>query len=79
MPLTKNIIQEIVSQTIREEVNPQLKEINQKIDNLTNIVTDFAGDYKNLKEDHDVLSGHVSDHSDRLEKLEVSVFGSSSM
>jgi hypothetical protein len=90
MPLTKQIIQEIVRESIKAETGPKFDTINSrfeqvdarfdsletKIDNLTNLVVDFAGNMKNLQEDHDVLCGQVANRTDRLEKVELKVFGS---
>jgi chromosome segregation ATPase len=104
MPLTKQIIQEAIRESIKTEVGPKFEAVNSrfkeldarfeqvdarfeqvdarfdsletKIDNLTNLVVEFAGNMKNLQEDHDVLSGQVANRTDRLEKVELKVFGS---
>lgn len=80
MPLTQLIIKKIVKDQIVEELKPvwqELRSINRKIDRLTDIVLDFAGQVRKFDEEQTLLSDHVSGLTDRVEKLEGKVFGPS--
>jgi uncharacterized coiled-coil DUF342 family protein len=68
----------------REEIAPLEKkmeerfdQMSKKIDFLTDTVVDLAGQFKNFGEELTVLGGQMSDRTDRIEKLEKVVFGSS--
>lgn len=76
MPLTKQIIQTVVRDEIRAELEPlnlKIDTLADKVDNLTNIVTDFAGSVKKFDEEQVLLSARVSDTIERVEKLEFAV------
>jgi septal ring factor EnvC (AmiA/AmiB activator) len=90
MPLTQQIIKDIVKQEVKSEltevkadiksiyqrfdgVDQKFESINQKIDKLTEIVVDFAGQVKKFDEEQTVLSGQVSNITDRVEKLELAI------
>ena len=49
--------------------------LEQKVDTVITQLTDIAGAFKKFDEEQTVLSGQMSDRTDRIEKLEVSVFG----
>ena len=49
--------------------------LEQKVDTVITHLTDIAGQFKKFDEEQTVLSGQMSDRTDRIEKLEVSVFG----
>jgi len=53
----------------------ELTSVNNKIDKLTDIVVDFAGQMRTNEEERIVMSGRLSNTVDRVEKLEVVVFG----
>jgi len=42
---------------------------------LYELVDGLAGDFKKFDEEQTIISGHQSNHSDRIEKLEKKVFG----
>jgi hypothetical protein len=39
------------------------------------LIDSVMGDFKKFNEEQDMLSGRMSDHSDRIEKLEEKAFG----
>lgn len=77
--MTKQIIIEAVRDVVKEEVKPIKEELSQvktrlsklenKVDFLTDTVIDFAGSVKKFDEEQTILSSHVSDHTNQLEKL----------
>lgn len=76
MPLTKQIIQTVVRDEIRAELEPlnlKIDTLADKVDNLTNIFIDFAGSVKKFDEEQVLLSARVSDTIERVEKLEFAV------
>ena len=85
MQLTKQIIDEVVQKSIKAEFIPLKQRLNEmdskidtlgeKIDKLTDIVTDFAGSVKKFDEEQTVLSGQMINRTDRIEKLEIGMFG----
>jgi chromosome segregation ATPase len=56
---------------LEESTNQRFDGLTQKIDKLTEVVIDFAGQMKKFDEEQTVLSGHVSNLTDRVEKLEL--------
>ena len=62
-----------------DKVENRLEVVENKVDKLNTTVTDFAGQVKKFDEEQTVLSDHVSNRTDRIEKLEVSVFGTTSV
>lgn len=73
--LTRQIIRDVV----KEEIGSALKPLEQKVDTVINQLTDIAGQFKKFDEEQTVLSGQMSDRTDRIEKLETAVFGSASV
>jgi|SRR3989344_557046 len=49
--------------------------LDQKVDTVITQLTDIAGQFKKFDEEQVVLSGQMSDRTDRIEKLEVAAFG----
>jgi predicted nucleic acid-binding Zn-ribbon protein len=85
MNAAAKVIEEIVKKQVHLEITPvrddikdlktELVSVNKKIDKLTDIVTDFAGQMRANEEERIVISGRLSNTVDRVEKLEVAVFG----
>ena len=85
MPLTKQIIIDAVRGVVKEElkpVNARLFEVENKLDKLeskfdimSNTLTDFAGQVKKFDEEQTVMSGQLSNRTDRIENIEIKVFG----
>jgi len=76
--LTRQIIKDIVSEEVKSstnEIKGELKSLEQKVDTVITQLTDIAGQFKKFEEEQTVLSGQVSDRTDRIEKLEVATFG----
>lgn len=59
----------------KEDFVEFVKKTEKRFDKLYTLVDGFAGDYKKINEEQDLLSGRVSNHSDRLEKVEEKIFG----
>jgi len=77
------ITRQIIRDVVKEEIGSALKPLEQKFDNLEQKIdtvitqiTDIAGQFKKFDEEQTVLSGQMSDRTDRIEKLETAVFGS---
>ena len=49
--------------------------LEQKVDTVITQLTDIAGQFKKFDEEQTVLSGQMSDRTDRIEKLEIATFG----
>ena len=63
---------------VRNEVKNLDQKVNgldQKIDTVITQLSDIAGQFKKFDEEQTVLSGQMSNRTDRIVKLEVSVFG----
>jgi len=76
--LTRQIIKDIVSEEVKSstnEIKGELKSLEQKVDTVITQLTDIAGQFKKFDEEQTVLSGQMSDRTDRIEKLEVATFG----
>lgn len=81
MPLTKQIIKEVVREEVKSEFVPVIEKVDNlaqkvdilsnKVDKLTDVVIDLAGQSRKFDEEQTVLSGQVSNLSDRVEKLEL--------
>ena len=76
------ITRQIIRDVVKEEIGSALKPLEQKFDNLEQKIdtvitqiTDIAGQFKKFDEEQTVLSGQMSDRTDRIEKLEVATFG----
>ena len=88
--LTRQIIKDVVSEEVqsattvlqseisgvKSEVKTLEKKMDIKLDGVIEQLTDIAGQFKKFDEEQTVLSGQVSDRTDRIEKLETVVFGS---
>lgn len=80
MQLTRQIIKNAIKEEVRDalvltnnkidalarETSEKFEKINTKIDKLTEIVVDFAGQVKKFDEEQVVMSGRLSDTVDRL-------------
>lgn len=76
--LTRQIIKDIVSEEVgsaTNEIRGDVKKLDQKIDTVIAQLTDIAGQFKKFDEEQTVLSGQMSNRTDRIEKLEVATFG----
>lgn len=76
--LTRQIIKDVVSEEVRtatDEIREDVKKLDQKVDTVIAQLTDIAGQFKKFDEEQTVLSGQMSDRTDRIEKLEVATFG----
>ena len=77
--LTRQIIKDVVSEEVRSatsEIKGEIKNLESKIDTAITQLTDIAGQFNKFDEEQTVLSGQMSDRTDRIEKLEVATFGS---
>jgi hypothetical protein len=54
-------------------VNQRFDVVNTKLDKVMEIVVDFAGQVKKFDEEQTVLSDHVSNLTDRVEKIELAI------
>ena len=83
--LTRQIIRDVVKEEIGSALKPleqrfdgleqKINGLDQKVDTVITQLTDIAGQFKKFDEEQTVLSGQVSDRTDRIEKLEVATFG----
>ncbi len=76
--LTRQIIRDVVKEEIGTALKPleqRFDGLEQKVDTVITQLTDLAGQFKKFDEEQTVLSGQMSNRTDRIEKLEVSVFG----
>ena len=83
--LTSQIIRELVKEEIGSALKPLEQKIDsleqrfdgleQKVDTVITQLTDIAGQFKKFDEEQTVLSGQMSNRTDRIEKLEVAAFG----
>jgi hypothetical protein len=62
-----------LEQATNQKIGDLAKTTGDKLDHLTNLVVDLAGKFKKFDEEETVLSGQVSDITDRVEKLELAV------
>jgi predicted nuclease with TOPRIM domain len=53
----------------------KVDKLETKVTKLDETVTDLAGQFKKFDEEQTVLSDHSAKHTDRIENLEMSVFG----
>ena len=84
--LTRQIIRGVVKEEIGSALKPLEQKVDgleqrfdglgQKVDTVITQLTDIAGQFKKFDEEQTVLSGQMSDRTDRIEKLEVATFGS---
>lgn len=93
MPLTKQIIEKVVSKTVKSaltdtntrldqletKMDKKFTEIGKKIDNLNSTVINFAGQVKTFDEEQTFLSHRSSVHSKQIERLQKKVFGAVQM
>jgi len=68
--LTKSDIDELKIELVPEIVDQVKKALDEKLDKLYTIVDGFAGEVKTYREQQELNSKTLSDHTDRLEKLE---------
>lgn len=76
--LTRQIIKDVVSEEIKNEikgVNQKIDKLDKKMDVVITQLTDIAGQFRKFDEEQIVLSGQMSDRTDRIEQLEITVFG----
>jgi len=61
--------------TLEKKMDQKFDNLELKVDTVITQLTDIAGQFKKFDEEQTVLSGQVSDRTDRIEKLEVATFG----
>jgi len=67
----------VLVKTDLAEVKTGLSALERKVDTLNSTVIDFAGKMLKFDQEQAFLSGHMANRTDRIEKLETKVFGSS--
>lgn len=67
----------IETQTLQGDLEDYDQKSEKRYDKAITHLVDIAGKFKKFDEEQTILSDKVSDHSDRIEKLEGSVFKSS--
>lgn len=60
-----------------DSLDQKFDNMDQKINTVITQLTDIAGQFKKFDEEQVVLSGQMSNRTDRIEKLEVAAFGTS--
>jgi DNA anti-recombination protein RmuC len=60
-----------LEQATNQNIDDLAKNTGGKLDHLTTLVVDLAGQFRKFDEEQTVLSGQVSDVTDRVEKLEL--------
>lgn len=87
--LTRQIIKAVVSEEVksstsvlqseisevRNEIKTLEKKFDKKFDTVIEQLTDIAGKFNKFDEEQTILSGQMSNCTDRIEKLEVATFG----
>ena len=76
--ITRQIIRDVVKEEIHSALEPleqRFDGLEQKVDTVITQLTDIAGQFKKFDEEQTVLSGQMSDRTDRIEKLEIATFG----
>ncbi|KKU56083.1 hypothetical protein A3H89_05280 [Candidatus Amesbacteria bacterium RIFCSPLOWO2_02_FULL_48_11] len=58
-----------------DSLDQKANSIDQKVDTVVTQLTDIASQFKKFDEEQTVLSGQMSNRTDRIEKLEVAVLG----
>lgn len=72
--LTKSDIDWLKSELVPEIVKQVTTALNVKLDRIYTLVDGFAGEVKTYRETQELNSGKLSNHNDRIEKLEKTVF-----
>ncbi|TSC83690.1 MAG: hypothetical protein G01um101416_1185 [Microgenomates group bacterium Gr01-1014_16] len=78
MTLTGQIIRTIIKEEIKsaqEENQAEFVKINKKLDKIGNTIDSFAGQVRNFDTEQVLQGGRLSSNTDRIEKLELDVFG----
>ena len=60
-----------------DEVGKRFDDMDKKLDKMMEHVVDIAGQFKKFDEERAVIAHRQSDHSDRIEKLEATVYKTS--
>lgn len=63
--------------TLEKKMEQKFDNMDQQINTVITQLTDIAGQFKKFDEEQTVLSGQMSNRTDRIEKLEVAAFGTS--
>lgn len=61
--------------TLEKKMDHKFDNLDQKVNTVITQLTDIAGQFKKFDEEQVVLSGQMSDRTDRIEKLEIATFG----
>lgn len=61
--------------TLEKKMDQKFDNMDQKINTVITQLTDIAGQFKKFDDEQVVLSGQMSDRTDRIEKLEIATFG----
>lgn len=62
-----------------KELQENVAKLNGKMGKFYDLIDGVMGDFKKFGEEQDILSYRVSDHTDKLEKLEEKVFGNATV
>ncbi|MBI5358114.1 hypothetical protein HZB69_00585 [Candidatus Amesbacteria bacterium] len=57
------------------EMQSDISKLKITMDRFYNLIDGIMGDFKKFGEEQEILSYRVSDHTDKLERLEEKVFG----
>lgn len=68
--ITKADVDELKTELVPEIVDKVTKALKDKLDKIYTLVDGFAGEVKTYREQQELNSKTLSEHSDRLEKLE---------
>ena len=60
-----------------DEIDKRFDDMDKKLDKMMEHVVDIAGQFKKFDEERAVIAHRQSDHSDRIEKLEATVYKTS--
>lgn len=82
MPLTSQIIKKIVQDeissavfTLEHRLTALETKFDLRFDQVIEQLADIAGKFRKFDEEQTILSAQMSDRTDRIEKLELAVFG----
>jgi len=77
---TENFVWRVVNdleEKVEKRFNEADKKAEKRFDKVMTFLVDIAGKFKKFDEERVVLSARSKDHSDRIEKLENTVFQTS--
>lgn len=74
-PIDNILLKFQLMQSEIKEMQENLNKLNTTMAKFYDLIDSVMGDFKKFNEEQDMLSGRMSDHSDRIEKLEEKAFG----